>query len=86
MGTALPVRAGSALNLQTDIFHGVEDQPFPVFNVLANDEITSDPVTVRLVSNSTFNSGMVTLNPDNTINFTARPNFFGTDLLAYLGP
>jgi hypothetical protein len=83
MGTALPVRAGSALNLQTDIFHGVEDQPFPVFNVLANDEITSDPVTVRLVSNSTFNSGMVTLNPDNTINFTARPNFFGTDLFAY---
>lgn len=58
-----------------------EDTTLPNINILAND---SDPDNDMLtVTMATPGNGMVTINPDGTIDYTPNAGFFGTDTITY---
>lgn len=60
-----------------------EDTPVDI-DVLSNDSDidTNDVLTVVLGATAPTN-GVVTVNPDNTINYAPNPDFFGTDSFTY---
>ncbi len=60
-----------------------EDAPLNNLNVLGNDtDPENDPLSIQGIP--TAPNGTVTLNPDNTINYTPDPNYFGTDTVTYI--
>ncbi|WP_162946654.1 Ig-like domain-containing protein [Chitinophaga barathri] len=59
-----------------------EDNPVTI-TVLANDTDADGTITVSELIGPLAN-GTLVLNPDNTVTYTPRPDFFGTDMFTYL--
>jgi T1SS-143 domain-containing protein len=64
-----------------DIATTSEDVPLNAINVLLNDsDADGDPL---IVTSASAVNGTVTINPDNTLNYTPTPHFNGNDSISY---
>ncbi|MDD3469454.1 MAG: Ig-like domain-containing protein, partial [Thermoguttaceae bacterium] len=68
-----------------DIFGTMENTAIPSMNVLKNDLSPSgEKLSINAVDTATYNTqGTVTINADNTLNYTPKMGFVGIDTFAY---